>query len=187
MSTTAAVVIAVIVVLVVVGVVAALMRGRRRSALQQRFGPEYERTVSHSSGRREAERDLRERERHHAELPLRELDPQQRQRYANEWEQTQAHFVDQPETATREADQLVTQVMSERGYPVEDFDRRISDLSVEHASTLEHYRDAHEINLANERGQATTEQLRQALVHYRALFAELLGDSSGGRQVPRHG
>ena len=75
----------------------------------------------------------------------------------------------------------------ERGYPTEDFDRRLADLSVEHAGTLERYRDAHEINLANERGQATTEQLRLALVHYRALFADLLGESPGGRQVPRHG
>ncbi|GAA2636361.1 hypothetical protein GCM10010399_81610 [Dactylosporangium fulvum] len=186
MSTTVVVVIAVVVVLVVVAVVLGLWQGRRRSALQRRFGPEYERAVSGTGSRRTAERELRERERHHAELPLRDLDPHQRLRYASQWEETQAHFVDQPETATREADQLVTQVMSDRGYPVEDFERRLSDLSVEHASTLEHYRDAHEINLANERGQASTEQLRQALVHYRVLFAELLGEP-GGRQVPKTG
>jgi hypothetical protein len=187
MSTTVAVVVAVVAVLLVIGIAAALAQRRRSSQLQHRFGPEYERAVSQSESRRTAERDLRERERHHAELPLRELDPRQRQRYADEWEQTQAHFVDQPELATREADHLVTQVMSERGYPVEDFDRQLADLSVEHADTLGHYRDAHEINVANERGQATTEQLRRALVHYRVLFTELLGDSPGGRQVPRHG
>src|SRR5258706_4229004 len=164
MSTTVAVVVAVVIVLIVIGLVTALVQGRRRSALQRRFGPEYERTMSDSDSRRDAERDLRERERHHAELPLRDLDPQRRERYANEWEQTQAHFVDQPETATREADQLVTQVMTERGYPVEDFDRPLSDLSVEDASTPEHYPDAPEINLAKDRRHATHEHRRPTLI-----------------------
>ncbi|GAA0735456.1 hypothetical protein Drose_19680 [Dactylosporangium roseum] len=187
MSTNVAVVIAVLVVLAVVAIVLGLWQGRRRSALQRRFGPEYERAVARAGSRRAADRELRERQRHHAELQLRDLEPHQRLRYASQWEETQAHFVDQPETATREADELVTRVMSDRGYPVEDFDRRLANLSVEHASTLEHYRDAHEINLANERGQASTEQLRQALVHYRVLFADLLGESPGGRQVPKTG
>jgi uncharacterized protein YmfQ (DUF2313 family) len=168
-------------------VVVAVERYRRSQALRQRFGPEYDRAVSQQPSRRVAERDLQDRERRHAELAIRDLDPQQRRRYSERWERTQAHFVEEPEAATREADELVTQVMAERGYPVEDFGTRVEELSVEHAETLGHYRDAHEINQVNERGQASTEQLRQALMHYRVLFAELLGDQSGGRSVPRHG
>jgi hypothetical protein len=188
MSSTAALWVAIVLLVVVVVLgVAAFARHRRSEALRRRFGSEYDRAVAERPSRRAAERDLQERERHHAALALKELDPGRRQRYAEQWEHTQAHFVEEPEAATREADDLVTQVMAERGYPVEDYDTRVADLSVEHAGTLEHYREAHEINKVNERGQATTEQLRQALMHYRALFADLLGDSSGGRQVPRPG
>jgi hypothetical protein len=189
MSSTAALFAAIVVAFIVAAlVVAAVGRHRRTQALQQRFGPEYDRAVGEQPTRRAAERDLQERERRHAELRLKELDPQQRQRYAEQWERMQAHFVEEPEAATREADELVTKVMHERGYPTEDFDARVQDLSVDHAETLGHYREAHEINQVNERGQASTEQLRQALMHYRLLFAELLGDASGGgRPVPRHG
>ncbi|MDG6107155.1 hypothetical protein Daura_32465 [Dactylosporangium aurantiacum] len=188
MSSTAAIVAIVVLALAVVAIVAAVVsRHRRTEALRQRFGPEYERALDERHSRSAAERELQQRERRHAELQLRELDPQQRQRYAEQWERMQAHFVEEPEAATREADELVTKVMGERGYPVEDFDTRVQDLSVDHAETLGHYRDAHEINKVNERGQASTEQLRQALMHYRLLFAELLGDASGGRPTPRHG
>jgi hypothetical protein len=189
MSSTATVAAIVIIVLAVVAIAAvAISRHRRTEALRRRFGPEYERAVGEQHSRRAAERDLQDRERRHAELQLKELDPQQRQRYAEQWERMQAHFVEEPEAATREADELVTKVMGERGYPIENYDTRVEDLSVDHAETLSHYRDAHEINKVNERGQASTEQLRQALMHYRSLFAELLGDTSGGgRPMPRHG
>ncbi|MER7283007.1 hypothetical protein ABT369_52130 [Dactylosporangium sp. NPDC000244] len=177
MSTTATALAVIVIVLIVIAAVATGIGQRRRSKdLRRRFGPEYDRAVAEQPSRRAAERDLRQREQHHDSLALRDLDPNQRRVYADRWQRTQAHFVEEPEAATREADQLVTQVMAERGYPVDDFDTRAQELSVEHAETLGHYREAHEINKVNERGQASTEQLRQALMHYRALFADLLGD-----------
>jgi hypothetical protein len=172
MSTALITVLVILVVLVLVG--AAVMMNRRRS-LRQRFGPEYDRVVESSEDRRTAERELRERERRHAELELRELDPAARERYAASWEEIQVRFVDTPEQAVGEADELVTRVIAERGYPTGGYDDQLSHLSVEHARTLDHYRKAHDINERNARGEATTEQLRQALVHYRALFADVLG------------
>ncbi|MET7402609.1 hypothetical protein ABZS66_54930 [Dactylosporangium sp. NPDC005572] len=187
MSSTAIAVI-VIVLLVVVIAVMAVAQMRRTRQLRRRFGAEYDRVVAEQPSRRAAERDLQAREKRHAGLQLRDLDPQERRRYQQQWERTQAHFVEEPEAATREADALVTRVMTERGYPIEDaddFDTRVQDLSVEHAATLDHYREAHHINQVNQRGQASTEQLRQALMHYRALFADLLGEGRGGH--PAHG
>src|SRR5688572_4871641 len=160
-------------ILVVLGVVA-----NRRRALRQRFGPEYDRVVESTEDRRAAERELRDRERRHAELELRPLDPASRERYSASWEEIQVRFVDAPDQAVGEADELVTRLVAERGYPTGDYDERLAHLSVEHARTLDHYRQAHDINERNSRGEATTEQLRQALVHYRALFADLLGTDS---------
>lgn len=157
-------------ILVVLGVVA-----NRRRALRQRFGPEYDRVVESTEDRRAAERELRDRERRHAELELRPLDPESRERYSASWEEIQVRFVDAPDRAVGEADELVTRLVAERGYPTGDYDDQLAHLSVEHARTLDHYRQAHDINERNSRGEATTEQLRQALVHYRALFADLLG------------
>jgi len=157
-------------ILVVLGVVA-----NRRRALRQRFGPEYDSVVESTEDRRAAERELRDRERRHAELELRPLDPASRERYSASWEEIQVRFVDAPDQAVGEADELVTRLISERGYPTGDYDDQLAHLSVEHARTLDHYRQAHDINERNSRGEATTEQLRQALVHYRALFADLLG------------
>jgi hypothetical protein len=182
-SVTTAITVIVLVLIVAAVIAVAIGRYRRSRELRERFGPEYERVVAEQPNRRAAERELQGREQRHAELQLKELDPGRRQRYAEQWHETQAHFVEEPEVATREADELVTQVMAERGYPIGDFDTQVQDLSVEHAETLEHYRDAHEINQVNKRGQASTEQLRQALMHYRILFAELVGDGP----APRHG
>jgi len=175
MSGTQIALVIVIIVIVVAAAAGAWALARRR-ALRQRFGPEYERVVSEQDSVRAAERELRERERKHAELELNELSPESRQRYAESWAQVQAQFVDEPTQAVGAAHQLVTELVRERGYPTEDHDEQLAHLSVEHARTLGHYRDAHEIHLRNERGEATTEQLRQALVHYRALFADLLGE-----------
>jgi hypothetical protein len=175
MSTVQIVIIVVIVIAVVLIGATAWMVVRRRS-LRERFGPEYDRAVAEQDSRRAAERELRARERRHAELDLRPLSEESRRRYAGSWEEIQAKFVDTPNEAVGEADRLVTQLIAERGYPTENFDDQLAQLSVEHARTLEHYRDAHEINLQNERGEASTEQLRQALVHYRTLFADLLGE-----------
>lgn len=175
MSTAQIAVLVILIVAVLLLVAVAVVFTRRR-ALRQRFGPEYDRVVESTDDRRAAERELRERERRHAELELRPLDPAARERYAASWEEIQIRFVDAPEQAVGEADDLVTQLITERGYPTGSYDDQLAQLSVEHARTLDHYRQAHDIRERNARGEATTEQLRQALVHYRALFADLLGD-----------
>jgi hypothetical protein len=125
----------------------------------------------------EAGRDeeQRERERRHASLELTELSPESKARYQAAWEEVQIQFVDNPSEAVGTADELVTRLIEERGYPTGEYDERLADLSVEHAATLQHYRDAHEISERNAGGTASTEDLRQALVHYRVLFADLLG------------
>jgi FtsZ-interacting cell division protein ZipA len=162
-------------VIVVVALVAlSAYRGRRRKGLQDQFGPEYERTVADAPSRREAESDLSDRAKRREQLEIRPLDPSSRDRYASRWQNTQAQFVDDPEAAVGEADRLIQEVMRERGYPVEDFEQRASDLSVDHPEVMSNYRAAHGISVANERGKASTEDLRTAMVHYRALFEELL-------------
>jgi hypothetical protein len=173
--------ITVIVVIVVILAAGAAWMAMRRRNLQQRFGPEYDRVVEERESRTAGERELRERERRHAELELKPLSEESRGQYADSWEEIQARFVDQPNEAVGAADDLVTRLIAERGYPTGDYDDQVAHLSVEHARTLEHYRDAHDINLRNERGEASTEQLRQALVHYRALFSDLLGRPDGSR------
>lgn len=159
--------------LVAIGV--AVVMAMRRHELRQRFGPEYDRTVGERESRLAADRELINREKRHTELRLREIDPAARERYAQQWRAVQAQFIDDPAGAVVAGDELVTRLVAERGYPTEDYDERLSLLSVEHARTLGNYRDAHEIYLNAERGEATTEDLRQALVHYRALFADILG------------
>jgi hypothetical protein len=168
-------IIVIAVVLLAVLAVVAWMAWRRRS-LRQRFGPEYDRVVSEQDSRSAAERELRERERRHAELELRPLDANSRERYASAWKEIQGEFVDAPDAAINDADELVTRLVAERGYPTENYEDQLAHLSVEHARTLGHYRDAHDVYLRHQRGEATTEQLRQALVHYRELFADLLGE-----------
>jgi hypothetical protein len=180
----------IIVILVVLVVIAGLWAWNRSRRLKQQFGPEYDRAVKDNDGRLAGERELRDRERRHAQLHLADLDPEARDRYAKSWEDVQILFVEDPVSAVRQGDALVTQLINDRGYPQGTYDEQVAQLSVDHAETLQHYRDAHDINLVNERGEATTEQLRQALVHYRALFADVLGEDSVGRTsatpVPDH-
>jgi hypothetical protein len=160
--------------LVIAGVVIA--RQRRSQQLQQGFGPEYGRTLAEKGDRREAEAELAERRDRRRQLEIRELDPESRERYAERWRAAQRTFVDQPSVAVAEADRLVGEVMHERGYPVEeDFERRAADVSVDHPVVVENYRAAHGISVRAARNEADTEDLRQALVHFRALFEELLG------------
>ena len=186
--TTTQIVILVLVLLVVAAVAAYVMaQAKKRKHLQGRFGPEYDRTVEGSGKRREAERELAEREERRRSLDIRPLPEQDRLAFADRWRSTQADFVDHPEMAVRQADLLVAEVMSRRGYPVGDFDQMSRDVSVDHADVVHEYRAAHEISELNDRKQASTEQLRQAMVHYRALFTELLEDgasSSGGAPRP---
>jgi hypothetical protein len=170
-----AVIILIIVILIILAVIAYAVRAGRRKKLQNTFGPEYDRVVADTGSRADAEKELRERERRHAELELKPLTPESQARYSAAWEEVQIEFVDNPEQATASADDLVTRLIAERGYPTGDYDDQLANLSVEHARTLGHYRDAHEISGRSERGEASTEDLRQAMVHYRALFADLLG------------
>ena len=149
-------------------------RKRRSARLQDTFGAEYDRTVADAPTRREAETDLAERERRRRDFELKPLQPQARERYIDQWRQTQERFVDDPEGAVGQADALIQEVMRERGYPVEDFDQRANDLSVDHPDVISNYRAAHATAIANERGKATTEDLRNAVIHYRALFSEVL-------------
>jgi hypothetical protein len=167
-------------ILVVIAIVAvgsliawSVSRRQRTQQLQSTFGPEYERAVS-TSDRGEAESELQARQARRQELDIRPLEPAARQRYAESWRETQASFVDSPPEAIRRADQLVTDVMGERGYPMETFEQRAADISVDHPHVVENYRAAHAISLASEHGKATTEDHRQAMVHYRELFEQLL-------------
>ena len=173
MSVTGIVILVVIIIAIVVTAMVA-MRVVRRRQLRARFGPEYDRAVAEKPNRSAAEHDLRAREKRHAKLDLKSLSPQDRDRFLKEWTRVQAAFVEDPSDAVNPADALVTRMMRARGYPTGEFDDRLETLSVEHAQTLQHYRDAHEIFDANLRGQASTEQLRQALVHYRVLATDLL-------------
>jgi len=170
-----AVIILIIVILVVIAAVAWGVQASRRKKLQSTFGPEYDRVVADTGSRADGEKELREREKRHAELELKPLSEESRARYAAAWEEVQIQFVDVPEQAVTTADDLVTRLIAERGYPTGDYDDQLANLSVEHAQTLGHYRDAHEISLRSQKDEASTEDLRQALVHYRALFADLLG------------
>jgi hypothetical protein len=175
MSTMQTVLVVVAIVIVFAAAAFAWVAYRRR-ALRERFGPEYDRVVAEQENRAAGERELRDRERKHAELELRPLTDEARSSYALAWQEVQAKFVEDPNAAVGEADELVTRLVGERGYPTDEYDEQVAHLSVEHARTLGHYRDAHAIHLKNESGEATTEELRQALVHYRELFADLLGE-----------
>ena len=182
-----AIVVAVLVVLVVAAVVVVGQRKRQSKELQERFGSEYEREIERTGDKKEAEGRLRQREERRAELEIRPLEAGARERYAQEWRQLQARFVDQPEQAVRDSDRLVAEVMRERGYPVDDFDRRAQDISVDHPEVAENYRSAHAIAERTERGDSSTEELRQATVHYRSLFEELLETHVGGRRGAEDG
>ena len=177
--------VAIIVIVVVVVGVALAGRWQRSRRLRERFGPEYERTVARTGDRRSGEARLAEREQRRRRLDIVELDPEARSRYLDAWRATQSRFVDDPVAATREADQLVSSVMRDRGYPVDDFEQRADDVSVDYPQVAENYRTAHAVSLANERGLAGTDDLRQAFVHYRSLFAELLdsGQSTEKEEV----
>src|SRR5690242_2577581 len=179
MDTWVWIVIAVVVAIVVLAIVWSAMRSKRTRALQDTFGNEYDRTVDQSGGRRAAERELLERQKQHDELDIRPLSPESRDRYVQRWQSTQARFVDDPRGAVAEADRLVQDVMQERGYPTKDFERRVADISVDHPDLVEKYRTADGVARASERGEASTEDMRHSVRHYRALFAELLDTNDG--------
>lgn len=176
MDTTTLSVLGIIAVLAVLALVAwAIQRRNRSHRLHAHFGTEYDRTVERMGFRQEAEAELRERERRVERLHITPLAPADAGRHAQEWKTVQSHFVDNPRGALTEADALVRRVMTQRGYPVGDFESRAADISVDHPRVVENYRTAHAIAARDERGAANTEDLRKAVVHYRALSDDLLG------------
>ncbi len=168
-------IIVIIAVIIAAAVIAwYFLRERRSRSLRSRFGPEYEHAVRQYGGPAQAEEALAARERRMERFHIHPLAPQDRERFADQWHAVQARFVDNPEESIRDADALVCDVMRARGYPMSDFDRRAEDISVDHPHVVRNYRAAHEIALAREKEQATTEDMRQAVVYYRDLFDELL-------------
>ncbi len=147
---------------------------RRRDRLKERFGPEYDHAVAEQGSPRRAEARLEERERRVERLSLRPVPPDLLDRFARSWRNVQARFVDEPGAAVLEADGLVRKMMASRGYPMASFEQREADLSVDHPTVVASYRAAHEVALKRERGEASTEELRRAFLHYRELFDELL-------------
>src|SRR5918999_1334244 len=173
------IVLAVIAVIVVLGAAWwGLQRRRRTERLAERYGPEYQRTLAEAGDRRAAEHELEEREKRVQELDIKPLAPEERDRFAAEWRRVQAQFVDDPSGAIAEGDRLVEQVMEARGYPTadSDFGDRAAIVSVDHGAVVEEYRAAHDIaeRHASTEGGVETEDLRQAMVHYRAIFEDLL-------------
>jgi hypothetical protein len=148
---------------------------RRSRKLRSMFGSEYDRAVREIGDRRKAEGILIKRKKHVEQLDIRPLAAAAAERFSQEWQSCQAKFVDDPRGAVREADDLVAEVMRTRGYPVGDFEQRAADISVDHPRVVENYRAAHEIAVNEQRGKASTEDLRRALVYYKTLFEELLG------------
>jgi hypothetical protein len=161
-------------VLVVAIVAAFLFMRQRRAKLQSRFGPEYSRTIEEAGDRHQAESELRDREKRVRKYDIRPLTTADKDRFAGAWRRVQTEFVDNPKGAVSHADDLVGEVMSARGYPVTEFDQAADDLSVDHPVVVQNYRSAHDIALRHKRGDAGTEDLRQAMIHYRALVDDLI-------------
>jgi len=173
MDTTTIIILAIVVILVV-GAGAWVMMQRRTEELRKRFGPEYDRVISERGDARQAESELAARQKRVDRFDIHPIAPADRERFIEAWRTTQARFVDAPSEAIKDADRLVNEVMRARGYPVGDFEQRAADISVDHPIVVENYRAARAIAVANERGGTSTEDLRQAIVHYRALFEDLL-------------
>ncbi|HVC48496.1 MAG TPA: hypothetical protein VND90_14750 [Terracidiphilus sp.] len=170
------IVIAAVVILAIATLAWLYVRKRRSTTagLKQKFGSEYDRAVLAHGSERKAESKLEDREKRVEKLKIRDLDLMECERFSKQWAAVQARFVDSPKGAVAEADDLVSSVMKARGYPVSDFDQRAADVSVDHPRVVENYRVAHEIALRDGKEQATTEDLRTAMIHYRALFEELV-------------
>jgi hypothetical protein len=175
-----------ILLVVVVGIAVWLYTQKRKTEqLRGQFGPEYEHAVRETGDRRKAEEALAERKERVEQLHIRPLEADERDRFAERWRSAQAQFVDDPTGAIAEADRLVGEAMQARGYPVGDFEQRAADVSVDHPRVVEHYRAAHAIARRSDAGEAETEDLRQAMVHYRALFEDLLETSGAERTEVR--
>jgi FtsZ-interacting cell division protein ZipA len=179
MSNITLIIVIVVIVVVVVAIVIVgyqMARQRRTAKLRKQYGPEYDRAVDLAHDQHEAESELRGRSKRHEQLELRSLDSSERENFERCWSDIQGQFVDDPSTAVRNAELLVVEVMSARGYPVEDFDQRADDLSVRYPEGTQRYREARRIAQANEDGTVDTEDLRQAVTSYRSVVFALLAD-----------
>ncbi len=175
MTTTATVILIIVIAVIAIAALGFFVwRSRRSRALRSRFGPEYDRAVREFGGRPRAEDELVARQRRVENIPIRALTTSQREDFAERWHIVQARFVDDPSQSIREADRLVNNVMLARGYPMEDFERRAQDISVDHPQVVRNYRAAHTSAMRAARGEGTTEDLRRGIVYYRDLFDELL-------------
>ena len=174
-----------VVTLIVIALIVWAYNRRRTERLRAQFGPEYKRSIAEAGGRRStAEARLAERSERVHKLDIRPLNSTERARYAEEWSRIQAHFVDAPAGAVAEADQLLADVMATCGYPVGDFEQRAADISVDHPVVTQNYRAAHDIALRQASGRASTEELRRAIIHYRALFEDLVGMPRAVESLP---
>ena len=177
--------IAAVIVIFVIVAVAFIVRRRRTDQLKRRFGPEYDRTVLEQHGdARVAEAALAEREKRVEKFPLRALSAVDREAYAMEWSAVQRRFVDDPSAAVGSADRLVGRAMIDRGYPMTNFEQQAADISVSYPVVVQNYRAGHEIVMRHADGHATTEELRQAMIHYRTLFDELLQPAAEAKVEP---
>jgi len=177
MDNTGLIIVAAVVIVAIVLAAWWFSQRKRSERLQHHFGPEYERMVDEVGDRRQAEAELAEREKRVKELSIRELSPAEQESFSTAWRDVQARFVDDPDAATADADTLVVRVMEARGYPMGDFEQRAADVSVQHPDLVRNYRAGHALRERYDLGDATTEDMRQAMVHYRSLFTELLGEN----------
>jgi hypothetical protein len=173
----------IVVVLLIIGL-ALLWRRQQTAQLQSRFGPEYVRAVEDAGGQREAEAALQTRAARVRKYDLRQLTAEDQRRFVESWQYVQAKFVDDPSAAAQSADDLLGEVMSARGYPAAALDQRLEDLSVDHGEAVQNYRVARDILQKHGRGDAGTEDLRQAMIHYRTLFEDLLGEPAAANSAP---
>jgi len=180
------IIVAAVVVVALLAVAAWLFYQKKKQSerLQQRFGPEYGRTLGELGGRTKAESELKAREKRVDHLSITPLAPAEATRFSQAWSALQGRFVDNPKGVVVQADQLVRELMLKRGYPMGDFERRAADISVDHPAVVEHYRAAQAIAARDERGEADTEELRKAVVHYRVLFDEMLDVRETKQEVP---
>lgn len=174
-TSTTFIVVVVVILLVIVGIAAMVIaRTRRTKRLQEQFGPEYERVINEVGDESQAERELEERIAHVKALDIRPLSVEQVNHYALEWQETQRQFVDEPLKALQKADRLIREVMKAKGYPVEDFEQRVADISVNYPELVTDYRGMHRIAIRDTKEEVTTEEMRQAMIHGRALFENLM-------------
>lgn len=164
------------VAVVMIAVIVYSIQRRRSERLRQHFGPEYDRAIAEGGNRRRAEAVLEERTERVKKFHIRPLTAEDKARFAEEWDRVQAHFVDAPAGAVAEADQLLGDIMATCGYPMGDFEQRAADISVDHPIVTQNYRAAHEIAMRQAKGQASTEDLRRAMIHYRSLFEDLVNE-----------